>query len=364
MAETGLAPRSRLRFPIMLLATVTLLAALWGGFVRLGWPVSVGLPAMLVSHGPLIVSGFLGTLIGIERAVALGRRITYLGPLLTALGSVTLLAGLPAPIPQALTLLGSAGMLAMIVYIVRKHPAPYTVTMAAGALAWLAGNALWLAGWPVFQLVGWWVAFLVLTIAGERLELSQVLRHGRASLVTFALAAAPLAAGLVASLFAADTSARLIGAGLVALALWLLRYDVARFTIRKAGLTRFIAACLLSGYVWLLLGGGLWLAYGAQTAGLRYDALLHTVFLGFVLAMIFGHAPIIFPAVTGVEIAYRPLFYAHLALLHVSLVVRVAGDLAGWLPGRLWGGLFNVVALLVFAALTAASIRRGASAQG
>jgi len=39
-----------------------------------------------------------------------------------------------------------------------------------------------------------------------------------------------------------------------------------------------------------------------DTAG--YDAFLHAVLLGFVFAMIFGHAPIIFPAVLGIRIPF------------------------------------------------------------
>jgi nitrite reductase (NO-forming) len=46
---------------------------------------------------------------------------------------------------------------------------------------------------------------------------------------------------------------RIAGLGMLALALWLGRFDVARFTVRKAGLSRFIAMCLLAGYAWRLL---------------------------------------------------------------------------------------------------------------
>jgi hypothetical protein len=74
--------------------------------------------------------------------------------------------------------------------------------------------------------------------------------------------------------------------------------------------------------------------------------------VGFVFAMIFGHAPIIFPAVLGVAVPFHAFFYAHLVLLHLSLVLRVAGDLALWWPGRQWGGLLNVVAILLFFANT------------
>lgn len=126
------------------------------------------------------------------------------------------------------------------------------------------------------------------------------------------------------------------------------------------GLTRYIAACLLPGYVWLIISGALWLIYGGQyVAGPIYDALLHTIFLGFVFSMIFGHAPVIVPAVLGVQVPYTPLFYVHLALLHLSLVMRVAGDLLLWLPLRRWGGLLNEVAVLLFLLVTAVAVLRG-----
>jgi hypothetical protein len=45
-----------------------------------------------------------------------------------------------------------------------------------GAILWLAGNTLWLLGWPIYSVVLCWIGFLILTIAGERLELNRVLR--------------------------------------------------------------------------------------------------------------------------------------------------------------------------------------------
>ena len=87
-----------------------------------------------------------------------------------------------------------------------------------------------------------------------------------------------------------------------------------------------------------------------------YDAALHSVFVGFVIAMIFGHAPIIFPAILGIPISFSPLFYVHLALLHLSMIVRVAGDLALNTPIRKWGGLLNEVAILLFMILSIQSI--------
>lgn len=336
------------RLPFMMLAMAALLAGLWAGLIRLGWAWPVLQPTLPIAHGPLMVSGFLGTVIGLERAVALKRGWTYVGPLLTGLGGLALLVGLPGPLGPLLITLGSLSLVAVFWPILRLHTALFTVTMALGALLWLAGNLLWLAGWPVPTVVYWWAGFLILTIAGERLELNRVLQPtGRVRLL-FLAANGLFLAGLVVSTIRFDPGVRLAGSGLLALALWLLRFDIARYTVRKTGLTRFIAVCLLIGYTWLGLGGLLMLLLGGVTAGFYYDALLHAIFVGFVISMIFGHAPIILPAVLKKAIHYSPLFYSHLVLLHLSLLVRVTGDLAGWLPGRTWGGLFNEIAILLF----------------
>jgi hypothetical protein len=62
----------------------------------------------------------------------------------------------------------------------------------------------------------------------------------------------------------------------------------------------------------------------------------------------FGHAPIILSAITEAPVMYQPAFYSHWALLHLSLILRVAGDVAGWFALRQLGGLLNVIAILLF----------------
>ena len=61
------------RVPIMALGMLALVSALAGGLARLGWPLPVA-ASLVAFHGPVMVAGFLGTVIGLERAVALGRR--------------------------------------------------------------------------------------------------------------------------------------------------------------------------------------------------------------------------------------------------------------------------------------------------
>jgi succinate dehydrogenase hydrophobic anchor subunit len=84
---------------------------------------------------------------------------------------------------------------------------------------------------------------------------------------------------------------------------------------------------------------------------------LHAVFVGFVISMIFGHAPIIFPAILGLPINFRPAFYIHLILLHASLALRVIANYANAHTLRMWGGLLNEVAILLFIVMTVLSIR-------
>ena len=357
--------RYRQRAPLMILAALALLAGLWAGLIRLGWQLpslALQLPAQ---HGPLMVSGFLGTLISLERAVALsqnqnGRRLYYLSPLLAGLGAVTLFLTLPTAVPRGLSTLGALGLVLIFVIIYRLQPTIDHGVMGMGAFLWLVGNGLWLIGKPVFQVVPWWAGFLILTIAGERLELARVLLLKQTARNSFLAIIGLFLAGLLVSLISLDFGIRLAGIALLGLGYWLLRFDIARRTIRQKGLTRYIAACLLPGYVWLIVGGLFWLTYSGQyVAGPVYDALLHTIFLGFVFSMIFGHAPVIIPAVLGIKVPYTPLFYTHLVLLHISLVLRVVGDWLLWLPLRRWGGLLNEVAILGFLLITAVAVRRG-----
>jgi hypothetical protein len=205
------------------------------------------------------------------------------------------------------------------------------------------------------------VAFLVLTIAGERLELSRVLRHSRRTIAIFTDSALLFGLGVAGSLVNYDLGARLAGLGLLALAAWLLVYDIARRNLRREGLTGFIAWCLFGGYFWLAVGGGLWLVYGGVMAGPIYDAILHAIFLGFVFAMIFGHAPLIFPSILGRPMAYWPAFYLPLVALHLSLALRVAGDLLNNGALRQWGGLLNGVTLLLFLGVTGIALAQGAA---
>lgn len=343
-------------------AVVVLFAALWSGLVHLGLPLPAGGSGLHEGHGPMMVLGFLGTFIALERAVALGEAWAYLAPAAAGAGGLAVLAGAPYGLAPALATLGGLVLVAVFVAVHRIQPSLHNAVLAAGAVCWVVAGGLWLAGWGVPRFVPWLAGFLVLTIAGERLELSRLGGATRGARGLFVAVAGVFAAGLVVSLFAEPVGVRLAGVGLVGLAAWLGGYDVARRTIRMRGVTRYMAAALLTGYGWLAVGGGLWVAVGRMGGGPAYDAMLHAVFLGFVISMIFAHAPVIVPAVLGRPLPYRPVLYVPLALLHASLVLRlVGGDAAGDLAAWQWGGVLNEVALLLFIALAAGAVIRGGS---
>jgi hypothetical protein len=297
-------------------------------------------------------------LIPLERAAAIRQKWMFAVPILAGLGWLSLLF---APwIGGLLMTMASLGALAILGVMVRREPHLHTLTMFAGMAAWVLGNLLWLLGFPIFKIVYLWMTFLVLTIAGERLELSRVLNPSPLQLTTFRWTAVALGAGALLSLFDLAWGTRLVGLSGLALSLWFVKNDLATRNLRhKQPLTRYIALCLFSGFLWLGVGGALQLYFGALYAGPYYDAALHAVFVGFVISMIFGHAPIIFPALLGVPVTFQPRFYLHFALLHLSLVLRLIGDLTSQFEIRRLGGLFNEIAILLFLGVTVSSILKG-----
>jgi hypothetical protein len=354
-SQRAVAVVSRARFPILALGIVALTSGVWGGLLRFGWSLPAGRADLVELHGPLLVFGFLGTVISLERAVALRRPWGYLAPLGTLVGTALLFAGIRQGFGELVLLLAGCVLVGLFALIMRMHATAPTGVLLLGAALWVVGDALWLGGLPFVQVVPWWAGFLVLTIVGERLELAALGRLTRFGRVSFAALTVWFVAGLALSAFEAGTGIRIAGAALAGYAVWLGRFDIARRTLRRPGLPRFVALALLPGYVWLAVGGLLWLRHGASVAGPVHDAELHTIFLGFVFSMIFGHAPVIFPGVLGIPIPFRRAFYGHLGLLHAGLLLRVAGDLGGDFRIARLGGLLSAIAIALFLVMTVGS---------
>lgn len=332
-------------------------AGLYAGLYRIGWPLPAGGPLAEI-HGPLMVSGFFGTVISLERAVALGRPWAYLAPFAAALGALALLMGAPPIVGAGLFVFSGLSASINALAVLRLQPALFTTVMLVGALGWLAGNYLLMVGVPVISLVGWWLVFFVATIAAERLELSRFMRTSHYANVLFGALIVVVVSGAIMGLDV-EGGANLMGAGFLALSLWLWRYDVARSTIRRSGQTRFFATSLLAGYAWLGVAGLLALLGAVGSWPFGYDLVLHLTLIGFVLSMVFAHALIILPAVTGMKLTYSPSLYGPLFLLYASVAMRLVGGSLEIDDLRLASSVITVLAIASFAVtLALSSLRR------
>lgn len=327
----------------------------WMGLVRLGW--SLGFPPSVGAHGPLLVLAVLGTLIGAERAIALGKRWVWIGPLTSGLAVVTIVAGVSVSVSAFLLVVAGGVLVGVFTSVYLTHPATHIAVMGVGAAAFIASAIVLSLGTPIPRAIPLLAAFLVITITGERLELAH-LGVGRAGTVWFIASIALVGVGSIAAGAGIGAGTRIAGAAFVALALWLGRYDIARRTVRLKGATRYIAVSLLVGYAWLGIAGLFWLYLGLQPASQGYDTGVHAVFLGFVMSMVFGHSIIVVPVFTNLSFPYHPVMWLSLALLHGSLMVRAYGDLSLSFEVKQWGGMLNAAALVLFAVVAVVTVLR------
>ena len=352
------------RIPLLAAGLISLAIGAVAGLLRTGLqlPGTGALP--VATHGPIMIGGFLGTVICLERAVALGARWGYLAPAVSAAGAVALWLHASASLAAAVQLLAGALLVLLTWRLHLRQPATHTRVLLIGAACWPLGSLFWFASADPGAGTVAGIGFLVLTIAAERLELSRFMPRTPGALRGFVLGLGLCVAAAAASLLAGRTSEVLLGAGCLVLAAWLAGNDIARRTARLPALAGYIGRCLLAGYFWLALGGAM-LAVAAltQSMPLLRDAALHALLLGFVMSMVLGHAPVILPAVLRVRIEYHPGFYAPFALLHASLLARVAGDLAGSAWWRSAGSAGNAIALAVFLLTMVFTVARGARAR-
>jgi metal-sulfur cluster biosynthetic enzyme len=335
------------RIPFLLVAIMSLIVGFALGLQRTGLSFSIFGNPSLMMHGPLVIGGFFGAVIGLERAVALPWKWCWFAPALMGLSApVTLILGVEIGAP--LLTVGSAIFLLTNIVLTYKHQTLFNMAMAVAALLFQLGNVAWLLGASIPNVVQFWASFLVLTIVGERLELSRLGSKHRFKNSGFIIASMPLVIAPVMTLNGMASGAYIMSIGCFLLTIWLLKFDLARSTIYKGKITSFVSIALLSGYGWLAVAGFGWAIFGNQSAGLYYDATLHSLFLGFVFSMILGHAPIIFPAILKTPMPYNHYMYAPLVILHLGVAFRVLGGFSGYLEVRRYSAIMNATAIGLF----------------
>ena len=176
-------------------------------------------------------------------------------------------------------------------------------------------------------------------------------RRPAAQLALYVVFAA-LVAGAVWSGLSPRFGGVVYGAALLSLAIWLGLFDIARRTLFAPGLSRYMAVCLLTGYVWLAVGGVAWVATAMGWPA--RDVALHALGLGFIFSMIMGHAPVILPAVARVKLRFGWWFYVPLGALHLSLIARLGFGLFD-LQVRATGAVLNAASIALFVATVVGS---------
>lgn len=329
------------RLPFMILAMLSLLTGIMAGLFRIGWPLPLAsIPSP--HHGAIMVGGFLGALISLEKIVTLKVRALYLIPLLAAGSTLLFLTG-AAPYAFVALIVSSTGLCLVFLYYLSKTPTLPHFLMLGGAVCWMLGNVKLLLHPFYPSVVPWWMSFALLVIASERLELMKFLPVSRLSKSLFAVLLF-LSAGLSALPFH-GWGHLLQGSLLILISLWLMKNDLIGISINKKGLTRYVAITLLSGYMALLFSGVILLVMAGLPFG--YDVFIHVFFIGFVFAMILAHGPIILPGVLGLSVKpYNSILYFWVALLMGSWMLRAAGGILLVADVRKYSGLLSAIAVL------------------
>lgn len=361
-------------------ALLMMLFALVGGVMRLmanqGMVGSTPLSFSFPFHGEIMVFGFLAVLITTERYIgSLTFKLSpviHLMPYLVALGAVLKVVGMVAPV-EPLNVVGSV-LLAMgvVIYMyligalsrLSARPLPFRFMLLA-ALLLLIGIFLSIPRSPVGNMTFFLLGFPILTILGERVELSRFL-----SSTVYRWSEWGLWAAAVAFLLLLREDERLMAIG------WALLMGIAvlpllgsELALVKAGeraperFYRYLGRHLWLAYSWFFLGLILviaWALSGGSPA--MYDAATHSLAVGFVGTMILAHAPAMAPALLNLTIAQEKVNLLPLELLTVGNLLRVVGDVLRTLGLPLEvvvgiSGLFILAALIAFVWMMAKALR-------
>ena len=295
-------------------------------------------------HGALMTGSFLGTLICLERIVALKKKWMYIIPVISGMSLVFFLLG-EQRIAMSLLAAGSLGLVYIYIDLINRFKEYYFYVMMIGAIGWAVGNIIMIINPFYPQAAPWWIVFILLTVFGERLELSKFLPQSKLKRVTMIISISVFMLGIILPY---HTIGKFIsGAGMLLIAFWLLKYDIARKSVKAKGMHRFTGSLLLAGYFWLLVCG-LLMIYDFNSL-YNYDAMLHAFFLGFTFSMIFAHAPIIFPGVAGLIIRpFHDSLFIWAILLQISLAMRIVSGLLMESHYRTLSGMFNAVIIILF----------------
>jgi hypothetical protein len=328
------------RMPILVIAILCLLSGLWSGLNRIGWDIVI-LP-ITAHHGAIMVGGFLGTLIALEKIIPLKNKWFYVIPVVNGVSVFFFFIGQPMVAIYTLIFTSTALSFVFLFYL-RSHRNVTYVLMLIGSLCWVVGNLLLLTKLFYPMAFPWWAAFVLFIIAAERLELMKFLPVSATDKKIFIGILLSFLVGVIFSFH--DIGNVICGSALIGISLWLLRNDVIAINLKKKNVPRYVAVSLLAGYISLLFTGIFFFVLSDEW--LNYDIIVHSFFIGFVFSMIFAHGPMILPGITGVSATpFSVSLYFWLSLLQISWIIRIFSDVLIEMEIRKISGLLTATAIL------------------
>ena len=381
IAHAALVVASSLMVLSLLLGTLRLMA--------LNYMYTGLLTGLYGLHPVLMVFGFLAPVIAVERIppkflapwAPLSAKLPPLAASSVIVGASLEVSGYSFLVPTLVYLGASLVSLSsglFLAFIVLTLPASSirlpSYYMMLSCIAWMAT-----AVFSAFSLPGGDVPFVLLLLSfpvsfilGERVGLiwsgsSAGAKRGlRASL---GLISGAVASFLVASFLPFYSQLTLLQAGLVLqsasflMTFWaeMKAFPGGRRPMR--GIRSYMRWHIKVSYVWGVVGLaiGIYFLSGDMTSHV-YDALVHSISVGFVGTMLLAHGPVIIPSVLGRRFDGRSPSYLPLGLLTLANVIRVAGDVL--VPVLKFEWLYTVIGssgwlVLLAAASFVARLRKG-----
>ena len=250
-------PVPRGRLALLLGGGVAMLLGLDAGLLLLGLPAPVTTERLPEVHGQLMLIGFLGTVIALERAVALRRPWGFTAPLATGLGSLLLLTALPVAVGQGVQLIGLHGAGRDLRCPCGDEPRPRRSRSSGWVLSWpRVGCCCGPRASPPVPCSPGWPGSSYSRSPASASSWPMWQPPGPGAQVGLVAVAAAVAIGAAAALLWPTPGTEVFGLTLLALVGWLLRHDVATRTVRSVGLPRYSAVNLLLGMAWLAVAGG------------------------------------------------------------------------------------------------------------
>jgi nitrite reductase (NO-forming) len=377
---------------LLFLAAIGALIGLNSALIRSSLPAIVSRAPLGDGHGVFMVFGFLGGAIGLERAVAYQAgspakpKWGFLAPAFAGVGSLLMIfevsplvsretpiaplafmASNPQMLPGLAWTLSMAALTGIYLGVWRRQQSVAVLIQLLGSFLGVCGIALWARGVDAQMLAPWWMAYLVLTIVGERIELARVafIAHNIEWLIFFSALAFSLTLGLCLLNPAIGYPAMGVTMGIMLLLA--ITHDTARKTFKLKGVTGFMGTCMLVGYAWALLAAAVWIFSPTGFEGYWRDMAIHALAIGFTMSMVAAHASMIIPSITRRPMTYKPVLWVGWAVMQLGLAVRLLGTTRASTLLWQWGDGISVAGMLAMmvtvAALNIATSKKSAASK-